>query len=327
MAIRRWRVWSIVLAAALMPAALAHGAGVPAGCTPADFETADARQLAAKVSSILGSLPPVSKVQERDAAATAVADQFTAAGVGINSKRAEARLNAAILIANLGTLDSDHPLEEMLKNSDAAVRYYGAKGLGMPALAASEKSAAAPTGGVPVDVIKKLADAAKKETSNVVQEEIIKTLIVYEGAGALVDAVDTISAQMQSTPPEAGTLQMAAQALNVVTSKIGSLTAAEKAKIPVVAVNSASYAVQQYRVAEKMAKEESKDVPQELTAATLKLVDAAAKAAGAALGKAIKIDVSSVDSAELDLNLAFGTPDGAGKIPGVPAPKAIKTGG
>jgi hypothetical protein len=91
-------------------------------------------------------------------------------------------------------------------------------------------------------------------------------------------------------------------------------------------VNSASYAVQQYRTAEKLAKEESKDVPQELTTATLKLVEAAAKAAGTASGKPVKIDTSSIDTAELDLNTTFGTPGGAGKITGVPAPGVIKTG-
>jgi hypothetical protein len=204
----------------------------------------------------------------------------------------------------------------MLKSGDAAVRYYGAKGLGLDPLPKLEKAASA--GGMPIGLITKLADAAKKETSPIVQQEIIKTLIIYEAADALVDAAETITNQMQKSPPDAGTLQIDAQALGVIGSK--PLNAANKTRLPVIAVNGASYAIQQYRVAEKMAKDEGKEVPQELKTATLKLVEAAAKLTGK------KIDVSSIDTAQLDMDSAFGTPGGAGKVAGIPAPGVIKSG-
>ncbi|HEY4328221.1 MAG TPA: HEAT repeat domain-containing protein [Phycisphaerae bacterium] len=47
----------------------------------------------------------------------------------LDCQNADARLNAAILFAEMGTLSCDRTLMDMLKNNDPAVRLWGAKGL------------------------------------------------------------------------------------------------------------------------------------------------------------------------------------------------------
>lgn len=93
MAIRRWRVWSIVLAAAILPQALVHAAAP----TAKDFEAMDQKDMPGKVLEILHDLPSlVIDPVGRDKAASPIGKDFTAEGQGVNSTRPEVRLNSAI---------------------------------------------------------------------------------------------------------------------------------------------------------------------------------------------------------------------------------------
>jgi hypothetical protein len=329
MAIRRWRVWSIVLAAAILPQALVHAAGAAGVPTAKDFETADQKDMPGMVLKILSTLPSLATDPVgRNNAIKQIGADFTSNGLGIMSNRAEVRLNSAILIGQFQTLDSDRFLKQMLKINngidDPTVRYHAAKGLGTPAMVKAEKDIAKQMGGGNPGIVADIAAAAKNEKVSVVKQELIKTLIAYDAADALIEATEGISAQMQTTAPDVPTLETAASAFAVIANNMSGVAAANKSKIPVAAVNAASYAIQHYRQAEKAAKEEERKVPDELTQATLKVIDSAVKAAAAASGKGFRVDSKSIDAAELDMNTVFGAAGGQGKAPGIPAPSLIK---
>src|SRR4051812_13795184 len=103
---RRWRFLSVMLLVSAMPSMVALGA-VP---TAADFEAADAKDLPGFRAALLKTMPPVTDVSARDAAAGKVVTDFSEAGKGINSKRAEVRLNTAIMFQELNTLSTDAKL-------------------------------------------------------------------------------------------------------------------------------------------------------------------------------------------------------------------------
>ena len=324
MAIRRRWLLSVMLVGAISVPALQ----AVAATTAADLENVDAKELPARVGDILKGLPAPGSVIARNTASKAIVSDFAppsssapAPTNGIRSKRPEVRLNSAILISELQTFNSDSGLMEMLKSEDPAVRYHGAKGLGQPKLVSLEKAAGSTT-----SVIGALSTAAKKEKSDLVQQEIIKSLIAYAASDELISALEGLAGQMQTAVPEAQTLQTAANALTIVSGKIGAGDDALKKRTAIAAANLASFAIQQYRVNDKISQESGKTVPTGYQEGTRAIISAAAKAAGAALGKTLKIDTSSIDTAELDVTSTFGTPGGAGKQTGIPAPPVIKSG-
>ena len=185
MVCRRWcRVWTLMLVVGAMPATLAWAAAAPAPVyTAADFETAAAKEMPGMRDSIAKRIATITSSQQRDKEAAAVATDFTAPGRGVNSARPEARLNAAILIHDLGTLSTDSFLTQMLQNKDVAVRYWAARGLTDIAKALINAGAAG-------RVVTALGAQAKVETSGVVAQELIKALIQYS---ALVPALEARS--------------------------------------------------------------------------------------------------------------------------------------
>jgi hypothetical protein len=310
-----------MLAMAVLPAALSYGAATPAVSTAKDFEAADPRDLPKMVSDILKALP--TNPLDKDRKAREIIADFQTRGAGIYSKSAEVRLNSAILIAGLDTLSADFGLMKMidstnsdpaLKIDDPSVRYYGAKGLAQIAPTLLKAPASVPR------VVTALKNAAKAEKSPIVQQELFKALVAYEAGDALVEATDAIVAQMQTTAPDVGTVQNLARAFSVMHSKPSSISSESKAKLPATAVNAASYALQHLK-AQLKAGDEGKQVPPELTAATLKLIVDATTAAGK------PIQAGIIEEAELNMNGTFGTPGGAAKTPGIPAPGVIKAGG
>jgi hypothetical protein len=76
---------------------------------------------------VLSNAPPAARVVDRDKYGADVVADF--GPIVANSKNADAVLNSAILIAEMETISTDATLESMLKNADAAVRYWAAKGL------------------------------------------------------------------------------------------------------------------------------------------------------------------------------------------------------
>lgn len=317
----RWRVCSVMLALAVLPAALTYGAATPAVAAAKDFETADPKDLPKMVADIIKALPP--SPLDKDRKAREIIADFQAKGAGIYSKSAEVRLNSAILIAGLDTLSADFGLIKMVDNTNAdptvkiddpSVRYYGAKGLAQIAPVVMRTPASVPR------VVTALKNAAKAEKSPIVQQELFKALVAYEAGDALIEATDAIVAQMQTNAPDAGTVQNLARAFSVMHSKPASISPESKTKLPAIAVNAASYALQHLK-AQMKASDEGKKVPPELTAATLKLIVDASTAAGK------PIQAGIIEEAELNMNGTFGTPGGAAKTAGIPAPGVIRTGG
>jgi hypothetical protein len=324
---RRWRNLAMMLAVGLM-AGSAMGAGaVPASPkTPADFEAADAKDLPAMRELIIKMMP--TPAVERDRFGAQVASQFTGAGVGINSSRPEVRLNSAILIHDLNTLSTDQPLLLLVKNDDAAVRYWGARGL----TEISSRLMASGVGPTTNMIVAGLGARAKVETSGIVQQEIVKALIQYKAFAPLLDALDAISSQMETGMPDTALLETAALGLDFVNKSMGGALAAEKVKGATNAARLASFAAQQLKKNEEGVKtiDPAAKVAPDFAAAVRKVVDTAAKAAGGATGTTYPAPTGDTPAELLmNVNNLFGTPGGrAGKlqtdVKNVPVPPAVK---
>ena len=328
---RRWRNLAMMLAVGLMAgsatvAAQAAGAVPAAPKTPADFEAADAKDLPTLRDLIIKAMP--TEAVQRDRYGAQVAKDFTAAGAGINSTRPEVRLNSAILIHDLNTLSTDQPLLSLIKSDDAAVRYWGAKGL-------TDISARLMSGGVgPTTnlIVTGLGTRAKVETSGLVQQEIVKALIQYKAFAPLLDALDAISNQMEAGVPDTALLETAALGLDSVSRSMLSAAAADKVKGATDAARLASFAAQQQKKNEEAVKaiDPAANVAADYAAAAQKVVEAATKVAGGATGTTYPTPTgTSPDELLLNVNNLFGTPGGrAGKlqtdVTSVPVPPKVK---
>jgi hypothetical protein len=293
--------------------------------TAADFETSDVKELAT-LRDIVIKAKPANPV-DADGYGTKVCRDFVGKDVGINSKKAEVRLHAAILIHDLNTLSTDTTLVQMLSSDDAAVRYWGARGL------VDISGNLAKIGGTAVrNVVKALGDRAKVESSGIVQQEIVRALIQYSGFAPLLDALNATGDQMEAGIPDAALLETAALGLDFVGKSMGGAAAADKVKAATVAARAASYAAQQLKKNEEAVKtiDASATVPADYVAAVQRVVDGATKVAGAAAGKTYSVPTGT-SSYELLMNVngVFGTPgDRAGKLQGdltgVPVPSKVK---
>jgi hypothetical protein len=327
---RWWRNKAVILALGVAGTwtagarwAVAAAAPPAAPFTAADFEKAEAKDLLTMREEIL-KVKPMNPVLA-DSYGAAVAKDFSAAGLGLNSPRQEVRLNSAILIHGLKTLSTDRTLIEMLKSKDAAVRYWGARGL------SDISDRMVQIGGHAVQaVVDALGAQAKVETSGVVQQELIKALIQYGTFVPLLDALNAISNQMETAIPDVPTLQTAALGLEFVGKSMGTALAPDKVKAAAVACRAASFAAQQLQKNEDSSKAIGATVAPEYVAAVQKVVEAATKVAGGASGKSYPAP-GGTDTPEFLKNVLdlFGAPGNhKGKlqtdIPSVPVPPAVK---
>ncbi len=340
---RRWQNRTLAVALGLMAVLGAVGAqtGMAAGAArtlvppykASDFEKADAKDLPAMrdaiIKTMLGTPTNPTTAVERDTYGATVAADFTSEGLGVNSTRPEVRLNSAILIHDLHTLSTEMPLELLLKNNDAAVRYWGARGL------ADLSGDLMKVGGRPVQrVVDALDVQAKVEKSGIVEQEIVKALIQYGAFAPLLDALGAISNQMEAANPDMDMLQTASLGLDMVSKSMATAGAMDKTKAATVASRLASFAAQQLKNNEQslQSADSAAKVPADYLTAVQRVVEAATKVAAGASAKSYAVPTgASTDELLLNVNGLFGTPGGrGGKLQGdmtaVPVPPAVKSG-
>jgi len=323
MVCRRWcRVWTVMLAVGAMPAILALAAAAPVAVSTAkDFETAAAKDMPGMRELIIKKHLSIIKSVDRDANGTAVSTDFTASGLGVNSARPEVRLNAAILIHDLGTLSTDSFLIQMLQNKDAAVRYWAARGL-----ADISKGLVSSGAG---KVIKALGDQAKIETSGVVAQELIKALIQYQAFGPLLDSLGALTNQMEAAIPDVATLQTATLGLDFVSRSMAGSLADDKSKAVTIAARTASFAAQQQVKNEEALKviDGAATLPTEYSSAVRKVIDAAMRVYnGAASAPKPAPTGNSAGELLLNVNLLFGKDMPADAIlKNIAVPPKVKT--
>jgi hypothetical protein len=324
-------LWMMAVLAAAVPAT-----ALAAPPTSADFEKTPAKELPDRVKEVVDSGKTLTGTAKQDWAKK-VCQDFTQDKTGVNSPRAEVRLNAAILIHNLGTLSSDKTLVDMLKNKDAAVRYWAARGL--EDLQPAEHSMAAMGSTSEQEVIKALGAAVTAEAkgggSSVVIQQIVKTLKTYgaapAAAPAMLDALDAVNTQMEGGTPDVSLLETAGAALDSIASWAGKATPAEKVHAVGAAAMAASFAAQQQDRYDKSLKESQGGggVPDEYARATQKVVDSAVavcKAAGAGTVAPVAPALAPADYLR-NVNKVFGVPGTAGtlqkELKDVPIPKIL----
>jgi hypothetical protein len=331
---RRWHNRTVVVALGVMAGLWVTGvnagmaAGAAAAPTAADFEKADAKDLPGMRDAIIKPMSGMSALA-RDTYGAQVSTNFTAAGVGVNSTRPEVRLNAAILIHDLQTLSSERPLEDMLKNEDVAVRYWGARGL------TDLSSALLKVGGMAVQrALDALGSQAKVEKSGIVEQEIVKALIQYGAFAPLLDALGAISNQMETAIPDLAMLQTASLGMDSASKSVAGASAADKTKAATVAARLASLAAQQLKNNEQSLQsvDPTARIPGDYMTAVQRVMEAATKVAGGAAGKTYPTPAGkTADELLLNVNALFGTPGGRGgtlqaDMKDVPVPPAVKTG-
>jgi hypothetical protein len=159
----------------------------------------------------------------------------------------DAVLNSAILIANIKTASTDSVLENMLKNKDASVRYWAAKGLG-------ENLALKGLGGVFVKQAANALNAAlPTETSGLVRREILQALVTQGDADDLLQAIDSLSTIFQSAQPDQETLD----GVEAVLSRFpGALSTMKNAVPPVPVPTPAKIATSMSRLASFISQQE-----------------------------------------------------------------------
>lgn len=232
----------------------------------------------------------------------------------------DARLNTVMLYVQLETLATDAPLAEAVSNNDPAVRYWGAKGLGGPlssTISRIPNAAAA--------VIKALADQARKETSGVVQQEILKALVVYKSVGGVLDGLEPFTNKMQTDIPERGDLDAVSQGLDAVAKALAdpAVTAAQKERAANIAARAASFAAQQL---ENYAKFEA--VPEPYAKSVRELVANSVKVLSAASGQAMRLPPGDEPGVlVMNMNALVGRPGEPGELqkrmPRVPPPPRV----
>lgn len=297
-----------------MPATSALAATSPTPTPPftaADFEAAATKDMPGMRDKIIAAMKSLPNSSDKSVYATKVCDDFSAPNVGVNSKRPEVRLNSAILVHDLNTLSTDKYLEQMIANDDPSVRYWAARGL------YDISSQINSTGGLTLQrAVNALAGRGKVETSGIVETEIIKDLKEFQAAGPLLDALESVTGQMEAAIPDVAMLQTVAVGLDFISKSMANLP---KDKAANVAARAASFAVQQEVCNEKVIKasDPSGSIPREYVAAVQRIVDAAVKVANSAAGKTYSIKTSSFDEMQLSANDTFGTPGGrAGALQG-----------
>jgi len=311
-----------MVALGAMPAILAPGAGAPAPIpTAKDFEAAAAKDMPGMRDLILKKHQAIAKSVDRDANAIAVATDFTAPGLGVNSARPEVCLNAAILIHDLKTLSTDKFLMQMLQNKDAAVRYWAARGL-------SDLSKDLLNAGSAGNAIHALGERAKAETSGVVAQELIKALTLYQAFGPVLDSLGAVSNQMEAAIPDVATLQTAAVGLDFIAKSMPAALANDKSKAATIAARVASFAAQQQANNEKAIRiiDGAANLPPAYSAAVQQVVEAATRVLNGAASKPLKTPTGkSTGELQMNVNLLLKDMVADPNLKNIPVPPTVKT--
>ena len=242
----------------------------------------------------------------------------------------DAQLNAAILIAQAKALSADAALETlMVPNSNAAIRYWGAKGLEniLPELMK--------VGGAAVTrALNALNNTIAHETSGVVKQEIIRALGAAGDVPALQTAADALASQLQSGPADHETIDAAATAMIQLDALIKKGATIDKAKVANSAAMIASFSAQQLQAmqARQNASGAPGDIPTAYSDSVRAAVIAAVNVLNGAAGKtAFTAPGKEAGPDEIQFNvdgITGSSSSGAGSlqkiIPGVPVPPAIK---
>jgi len=319
MVCRRWRVWALMSLAGAISLAAGPG-GLPYSAN--DMENAHGADAVKIREAILKAAPS-------GAAALAtygsnVATEFTRTNLGVNSKNPDARLNSAILIAQLQTISTDTALEDMLKSSDPSVRFWAAKGLAD--IAAGLK----PVGGGAVGrAVSTLSAAVKTEKSGVVIQEIIQALSRFGDPAAIRTGLAAVVTQISANQLDVEMFHAAGAGLSALAPSVGSGTAAEKVDSASLAATLASLSAQQLVNYNNTLAAASQTLPKSALDATHAVVSAASQVADAATGKRYTAPAgSSPDEILFNVNSLFGTPGSGGgtlqkDLPGVATPPAV----
>jgi hypothetical protein len=226
------------------------------------------------------------------------------------------------VIAKAGTLSVDSACLAMIAHADAAIRYWGARGL--QGIVPSVISAG------PARAIAAVQAALAKETSGVVAAELVHALAALNDYPALLDGLDKYANLFATAVPDVNMLSAATEGLNKLNAQTASKPAADKVRAARVSMRLASFTAQQNSAAAKAAEQ---GLPSDFVTAVNRLLEAATRVANAAGGASPAPALrppTGRDADELLFNTGstFGTPtnDGAvqGKITGVGRPTAIK---
>lgn len=324
MVCRRRRVWALVSLAGMLWPAYALAATKPPK-TADDMESAHG-DAAVDIRDVDIAAAPKGSATDLAAYALAVADDFTRPNRGVNSTNPDARLNSAMLIAELKGLDNDAALEGMLKNSDASVRFWAARGLGD--LASDLKGVG---GGATGRAVTALQNAVKTEKSGVVIQEITKALATYGDPAAIRECLHTVIVQINANQPDVEMLHAAAAGLEALAPKVAGETAAEKTDSANLAMQLASLSAQQLVAYKATLDAASETLPRSYLDSTRDVADAASKVAAAAAGKTYPAPAgSSPDELLFQVNNLFGAPGAGGgtlqkDIPSLKAPPVVKS--
>jgi hypothetical protein len=321
---RRRRLWSVIaLVGALSPAALGAedvAADAAAMSTAKGSTAVDIR------ASVVAAAKPMS-LMDRDAYGAAVVRAFEPL---LSSANTDAQLNAAITIVEMHTLSTDRSLEGMLKNSSPAVRYWGAKGLGVIIPDLQKVGGAAIS-----NAVNGLLNALKTESSGIVKSQIVNALGKTNDVHTVGQGVDSLAAQLSEGTVDGETLDAAAAALgqlDVAIRASGGVSKADASAAAKSAAWTASFAAQQQvALSEKLTADQS-ELPEGYSASTLNVVSTAVKVLNDLAGRGtIKGPAGdeSPDALQLMVDGLTGTSStGPGELqkamPGVAVPPAIK---
>ncbi len=321
MVCRRRRVWALVsLAGILSPMCVQAASPKLPGAD--EMEAAHGND-AVTIREVILAAAPKNSASDLAAYAGAVAADFTRANRGVNSANPDARLNSAMLIAQLNGLDNDGALENMLKSTDSSVRFWAAKGL--ETLAKDLKAV-----GADGRAVTALQNAVKAEKSGVVIQEITKALAVYGDPAAIQACLQAVIAQIGPNQPDVEMSRAAAAGLNSLAPAMAGENAADKTMSADLAMQLASLAAQQLVAYKATLDAAAETLPPSYLEATRDVAAAASKVAGAAAGKHYPAPAgSSPDELLLNVNDLFGTPGTGGgalqkDIPSLKAPPVAK---
>ncbi|MCL2648418.1 MAG: hypothetical protein FWD61_15655 [Phycisphaerales bacterium] len=331
---RRWNAWA--LAAVLLASVAAFAAPVSPDEAATKFKTVKGDDAVKLREDILANAPPKTAIADRERyvgeIGRAFIDQKLFFGENVEGGNVEGPLNAAITISQLQAVGADKCLNAMLSSPNAAIRYWGAKGL--IDIASSIKKVG---GGKAMTAA--LHSALSKEPSHLVKKQILGAIVALDDVESMIGALQSIATQMQSTFPDQDNLQVIITALSgsgadakysLASLAKQALSPSQKAQVAQAVANIASFAVQQ---------EQAKavdDRPPNYHGCVTRLFNASADFVNTLTGKtvAILIKKDDLDKGDLDatamlVDMAFGSPgrDKSGKlqemVPGVKAPPAI----
>ncbi|HUO09969.1 MAG TPA: hypothetical protein VM008_16815 [Phycisphaerae bacterium] len=249
----------------------------------------------------------------------------------------DAQLNSAILIASAKALSADGAFENiMLPSTNAAVRYWGARGLeGILADLIKVGTAAKNR------ALEALNKAIAKENSGVVKQQIIRALGAAGDVEALQTAADALAMQLQNPSPDHETIDAAGTALSQLDALLKKGATVDKAKVAKSAAWIAAFSAQQLRAvagrgADNTSPDAAPEVPEAYTQSIYSTVSSAIAVLNDLAGKGafptVHAPVGDVREYSNELQFAVdgiaGSATAAGTlqklIPGVPVPPAIR---